>query len=196
MEVDQGAPLGKEPFGSASWREMFKFVCREAARLGLEVNMNNDAGWCGSGGPWIKPEQSMQKLVWTEATAQGGKPVELQLGQPKAVRNYYEDIAVLAFPTPRGPAWRIGDQKEIDAKAAFRLANDQPTRIRWPEAPDGTAIPKDKILDISEKMDKNGKLVWNAPAGRLDHHAPGPYDNRQGQPPRPQSAAAAWSATS
>ena len=38
----------------------------EAERLGLEVNMNNDAGWNGSGGPWITPELSMQKIVWTE----------------------------------------------------------------------------------------------------------------------------------
>jgi hypothetical protein len=28
--------------------------------------MNNDAGWCGSGGPWFMPELSMQKVVWTE----------------------------------------------------------------------------------------------------------------------------------
>ena len=31
--------------------------------------MNNDAGWCGSGGPWITPELSMQKVVWTETAS-------------------------------------------------------------------------------------------------------------------------------
>ena len=51
---------------SPQWRELFKHVVAEAQRLGLEVNMNNDAGWNGSGGPWIKPEQSMQKVVWSE----------------------------------------------------------------------------------------------------------------------------------
>jgi hypothetical protein len=63
MEVDQGAPVGEAAFMGTEWRELFKFAVAEAGRLGLEVNMNNDAGWNGSGGPWIKPEQSMQKVV-------------------------------------------------------------------------------------------------------------------------------------
>ena len=66
MEVDQGAPVGPVGFMSGRWRELFKHVVAEAGRLGLEVNMNNDAGWNGSGGPWIKPEQSMQKVVGSE----------------------------------------------------------------------------------------------------------------------------------
>lgn len=57
MEVDQGAPLGPVAFMSPPWRELFKHVVAEAERLGLEVNMNDDAGWNGSGGPWIKPPQ-------------------------------------------------------------------------------------------------------------------------------------------
>ena len=63
MEVDQGAPVGPADFMGSQWRELFKHVVGEAQRLGLEVNMNNDAGWNGSGGPWIKPEQYMQKVV-------------------------------------------------------------------------------------------------------------------------------------
>ena len=179
MEVDQGAPLGKQPFGSDSWREMFKFVCSEAARLGLEVNMNNDAGWCGSGGPWITPAQSMQKLVFSEVrVAVSGRPVELTIKQPQAVKDYYEDIAVLAFPTARDPAWRFGDAKQIQSKAAFTPANNQATRAKWPNVPAGVAIPKDKILDITDKMDKRGKLAWDAPAGdwtiiRLGHTTTG-----------------------
>ena len=30
--------------------ESYQLAARLAARLGLQVNMNNDAGWCGSGG--------------------------------------------------------------------------------------------------------------------------------------------------
>ena len=54
MEVAQTnlmAPVGRVAFASPQWREMFKHVVAEAGRLGLQVNMNNDAGWCGSGGP-------------------------------------------------------------------------------------------------------------------------------------------------
>src|SRR5262245_10082332 len=61
MEVDQGTPKGPIAFGSTAWVNLFKHVCNEANRLGMQVSMNNDAGWCGSGGPWITPELSMQK---------------------------------------------------------------------------------------------------------------------------------------
>src|ERR1035441_4573236 len=50
MEVDQGAPKGPARFASPQWRELFKFMVSEANRLGLEVNMNNDAGWGGAAG--------------------------------------------------------------------------------------------------------------------------------------------------
>src|SRR5881392_2725076 len=60
MEVDQGAPMGPHRMMSTSWRELFTFATQEAHRLGLQINMNNDGGWCGSGGPWITPELSMQ----------------------------------------------------------------------------------------------------------------------------------------
>ena len=85
MEVDQGAPLGPVGFMSPAWRELFRHVVAEAGRLGLEVNMNNDAGWNGSGGPWIKPSQSMQKVVWSEAEFAGPRRVEAVLPKPPAV---------------------------------------------------------------------------------------------------------------
>lgn len=65
MEVD-GQPIGTVAFASEQWRDMFKFACEEASRLGLEINMNDAAGWTGSAGPWITPEMSMQsRVVWS-----------------------------------------------------------------------------------------------------------------------------------
>ena len=102
MEVDQGAPVGDVPFAGPKWLELFKHVCPRPSGSGIEVNMNNDAGWNGSGGPWIKPELSMQKIVWTETQVEGPQAFQEKLPQPQTVANYYEDIAVMAFPTPAG----------------------------------------------------------------------------------------------
>ena len=104
MEVDQGAPLGPADFAGPLWRELFRHACKEAHRLGLEINMNNDAGWCGSGGPWITPELSMQRVVWTETVVEGPKSFAGLLARPEAVRDFYEDIAVLAMPATDGKA--------------------------------------------------------------------------------------------
>jgi hypothetical protein len=109
MEVDQGTPKGAYVFGSTEWRDLFNFMLKEANRLGLKVNMNNDAGWCGSGGPWMTAEKSMQKIVWTETVVQGGKKYDGELPQPTAVNDYYEDIIVLAIPTPDGDDKKVSD---------------------------------------------------------------------------------------
>ena len=81
---------------------MFKHVCAEAKRLGLQVNVNNDDGWSGSGGPWITPELSMQKVAWSETMVEGPSHFHGRLAQPQAFTNYYRDIAAFAFPTPAG----------------------------------------------------------------------------------------------
>src|SRR5512143_3490622 len=98
----------------AEWRALFMHAVAEAQRLGLEINMNDDAGWNGSGGPWITPEQSMQKVVWTEAEVKGPARFEGLLAQPEAVRGYYRDIAILAFP-------KVGDFRipDIKGKASY-----------------------------------------------------------------------------
>ena len=40
-------------------------------------------GWCGTGGPWIKPEQSMQHLVASETTTGGPARFDAVLPRPQ-----------------------------------------------------------------------------------------------------------------
>lgn len=165
MEVDMGAgnPIGLVAFASPAWRELFKHVCREANRLGLQVNMNNDAGWCGSAGPWITPELSMQKVVWTETDVEGSRQIDLKLPRPQAVADFYRDIAVLAYPTPANP-FRIA---QIDLKSLeYHAGGDEFSLAAWPAAPKDAIIHRDRIVDLTAHLDKDGKLAWNAPAGK------------------------------
>jgi hypothetical protein len=159
MEVDQGAPLGPVGFMSPEWQDLFQHVAAEAGRLGLEVNMNDDAGWNGSGGPWIKPEQSMQKVVWSEAGFAGPKRVEADLAQPEAVAGYYQEIAVLAFPTPGD--YRIDG---IEGKAAYTVGHVGSSSEK--KLPAEMVIDRDRIVDLSARMDDRGHLAWDAPPGQ------------------------------
>lgn len=174
MDVDQGTPasFNGSRFGDAAWYELFKFACEEAHRLGIEINMNNDAGWCGSGGPWITPELSMQVVVWSNASVAGGQPVKVQLPTPEAKMNYYRDIAVLAFPTPSaeksGPGYRIPDlhgategDEHPEAGAKYNI----PTRTDWKTIPAAQLISKSSILDVTEKIDEHGALQCELPEG-------------------------------
>jgi hypothetical protein len=58
------------------WWEMVVFTTREADRLGLRIAMNACDGWALAGGPWIKPEMSMQEVTWTTTSLTGGKSCE------------------------------------------------------------------------------------------------------------------------
>jgi hypothetical protein len=182
MEVDQGAPVGPAAFMGAEWRELFKFAVAEAGRLGLEVNMNDDAGWNGSGGPWIKPEQSMQKVVWTETGVAGLRRFDGKLAQAEADHGFYRDIAVLAFPTPGD--YRIAD---IKSKALYERRDVPPAAET--KLPSGMTIAPDEITELTAKMGSDGHLAWEVPAGkwtilRLGHtgtgaeNAPAPASGR------------------
>ena len=174
MEVDQGIPKGPVRFGSPQWRELFKHVVAEAGRLGLKVNMNNDAGWCGSGGPWIKPEHAMQKLVWTETAVEGPRRFEGPLPQPETVANFYRDAAVLAFPTPPADA----DPKtrariaRIDAKnMAYRRNiaprdNNLTAPGQYAALPADAVVPREGVVDLTARLGKDGRLAWDVPAGQ------------------------------
>ncbi len=169
MEVDQGTPKGAADFGKPGWRKLFQHVCSEASRLGLQVNMNNDAGWCGSGGPWITPDLAMQKLTWSETNLVGPLHFEGVLAEPTATMSYYKDIAVFAFPTPKRDE-RISD---IAAKAAFTPQHVAPAD-KWPAAPADATIPRFDVRLISAQLGAHGAFSWEVPAGnwtvlRLGH---------------------------
>ncbi len=105
MEADNGGILpGAVKFMSKEWWQMTRHAISEAHRLGLELHITNCGGWAGSGGPWITPEQGMQMVVTSELAVQGPVHCSAVLPRPKVKRDYYRDIAVLAFPTPRGEA--------------------------------------------------------------------------------------------
>ena len=58
LEVDLGLPRGPVKFMSPEWRQLFAHAVHEAERLGIEIILASGPGWCGTGGPWVKPEQS------------------------------------------------------------------------------------------------------------------------------------------
>ncbi len=187
MEVDVGIPRGPVRFMSEEWRGLFKHAVSEAERLGLEITLNAGPGWTGSGGPWIKPEESMQHLVASETRARGPARFDAFLSRPeprrpffgeggllpdqeKARKEFFRDVAVLAFPTPQGDA-RIAD---IDEKALYLRApfSSQPgvkpslaAPADHPVLPPGQCIARDRIVDLTAKLSPGGRLVWDVPEG-------------------------------
>jgi hypothetical protein len=54
------------PILSEEWWSIVGLTLNEASRRDLDIWFQVCPGYATSGGPWIKPEHSMQKLVWCE----------------------------------------------------------------------------------------------------------------------------------
>lgn len=160
MEVDQGAPLGPVSFASDRWRELFRHVVSEADRLGLKVNMNNDAGWCGSGGPWITPNVAMQRLVWTETPATGSTTFDGTLPQAPSVVGYYRDVAVLAYPTP-DVEYRVENLPGLSGV----VRQDAASPAEWPALPEDKVVSASTVVNLTSHMGPDGHLTWTVPPG-------------------------------
>jgi hypothetical protein len=101
-------------FMSPEWLDAVKHAASEAKRLNLEMTIFSSAGWSLTGGPWVKPEEAMKKLVWSGINTEG--PVKFSSALPvppsaegpignlgRSAQNgepgFYKDCIVLAFRT-------------------------------------------------------------------------------------------------
>ncbi|HEY0679523.1 MAG TPA: glycosyl hydrolase [Chitinophagaceae bacterium] len=86
---------------SPEWWDMIRFAVQESKRTGIKLGFHVSDGFALAGGPWITPQLSMQKVVWSEKNIRGGLFNEI-LTQPETLEGYYRDIAVFAYPSPPG----------------------------------------------------------------------------------------------
>ncbi len=98
-----GVPRGPVDLLSPEWMDLVHHAMAECDRLGLGFGMAAGDGWTQLGGPWITEEESMQVITWSEKTVEGPAPLAVQLPPPSTRRDYFRDIAVLAFPS-EGPS--------------------------------------------------------------------------------------------
>ncbi|ALK95455.1 hypothetical protein AB595_21290 [Massilia sp. WF1] len=91
-------------YGSPAWQADLRLAASEAERLGLEFAIASSPGWSLTGGPWVRPEQAMKKLVWSETTVEGGATPRLPA--PPAVAGPFQDLAAAPAAGPHpAPGW-------------------------------------------------------------------------------------------
>jgi hypothetical protein len=97
--LGQYGPDGGVHFNSEAWWDDMHFAMTEAGRLGLELGVEDCQGWSSSGGPWVKPEDAMKMLVWSETQVGTGSPSVITVPQPQTRHGFYRDVAVVAYPS-------------------------------------------------------------------------------------------------
>lgn len=81
------------------WWDITEQAIRTAGKVGIDIGMFNSPGWSQSGGPWVKPSQSMRYLAGDELHVKGPQQFSKKL---VASKPDFQDVAVLAFPAPSG----------------------------------------------------------------------------------------------
>jgi hypothetical protein len=108
---------------SPEWLARFRFAAAECARLGMTLEVNVSNGFV-AGGPWITPELAMQRLVASEMTVEGGKRIRVKPPKPRSRPEFYQDVALLAYPasagSEAGPEPAVScDDDGVDLEAMF-----------------------------------------------------------------------------
>lgn len=64
-------PYGDGTYNSDLWWETMHRALKVAGDLDIEIGIFNCPGWSQSGGPWIKPEESMRHIVTAQTEVSG-----------------------------------------------------------------------------------------------------------------------------
>ena len=115
------------------WR-MVDCALTQADSLGLGMGIHVCDGFALAGGPWIAPDESMQKVVFCDTIVSGGHHHFL-MQKPQHYENYYEDIAAYAIPI-RGERLEVRGQRivtspEVTINAKGVYCADEPCWIQY-----------------------------------------------------------------
>ncbi len=89
----------------------------------------------------------------------------------KEWQNFYEDVAVLAFPTP-DTSEKISDiyEKALYYRAPYSsvagVKSYLPSLAEYNSLPAKDIISKKQILDLSDKLNSDGSIDWTVPEGK------------------------------
>ncbi len=160
------APMGPL-FMSEEWRELFRHAIKEADRLGITVGVNLCHGW-DAGGTWVTAKHAAKTLVWSSMQVEGAERKTLKLPRPEVwEKDYYRDVAVLAYPQPDDRA-KDAKIKNWELKAARKFAFCPPERFYEyePSEPGEAHCKSDQTIDLTERLGRDGRLDWEVPLGK------------------------------
>ena len=186
LEVNIGVPRGPVDFMSEQWQDNFTHAVHTADTLGMEIILGTGPGWSGSGGPWIEPSLSMQHLRTSSVEVQGpavftgilpvpeprtpGRFAGLSDTLARLRQEWYADVAVLAFPTPKetNPP-ELLDIKNLNETQPYSIWKHVPRFIEskadYPEPPASATIDPDHFMDLTSRLQPDGTLEWDVPEG-------------------------------
>ena len=144
LNVDSGpgnCPWPDQTYHSQKYFDAIKHAAAEADRLGMTIGLANAPGYTGTGGPWVTEEQNMRRLVWTQKDIEGPQKLDITLPRPNSAQS--------------GISFGKGDMPS-------KIYDDIAVLV----VPAGKTITLKQVVDLSARMQPDGHLAWDAPAGK------------------------------
>jgi alpha-L-rhamnosidase len=153
-----GDVKGPVKFVSPQWWDLMRHTVREADRLGLKINLSNGSGWSHSGGPWIRPSDSMQRLDMSQEVLWEGP------GRKEMTISREALIGVVGYRlNGAGPTRLLGGG--LKAGASSTQAGQGLTNT----------LDSSSCVSLTDKVDASGRLIWDVPEGtwsvQVFHHS-------------------------
>ena len=135
------------------WWKLVRYAAEESKRLGMDFGMFNGPSYESSGGKWITPELSMQEIIWSTDTITGNRTVDIQLPKPTVNPRANQDYPVF------NPETGLVEYPLIEARKTYYKD------IAVLALPATGFVSKSSVIDLTDKLQPNGKILWEAPAG-------------------------------
>jgi hypothetical protein len=134
---EEPIPAGPAFLGPESLKAVNHAV-DEANRLGLHLGIVASSSW-NAGGSWVQPRDAMKGFYHSEITLNG--PAKLS--------------QVLPFPKCNAPKGADG----------LPLYYKEIAVLAFPQSPDKVIRDTAAVINLSDKMDRDGRLTWEVPPG-------------------------------
>lgn len=148
---------------SPQWMNMLDYTLKEAKRLNLGIDMANSSGWI-FGGPWITDNDASKTIVYKTYAVSGGEELKetiscQQEAKVRTANNKPVSMDQLVQP--------LSANKDLQSLALDKVQFPikLPLQLLMAYADYGSK------LDLTSKVDANGKLNWTAPRGKWTLYA-------------------------
>lgn len=150
-------------FLSPEWMKMFEHTLKEAKRLNMGIDFANAASW-PFGGPWVNETDASKYVAFKTYTIKSGETLseKIEYIQEPFIRwngTYRADIKAIIDPVYKNP--------DLQLLAIDQIRFEKPLPLSALMAFSGDS----KIVELTDKVDKEGKLHWTAPAGEWTLYA-------------------------
>ena len=151
------------PFLSKEWMDIFGHTLNEGKRLNLGIDLANATGW-PFGGPWIGDEDACKNMQVKMYVLNGGETLKdtIKFIQEPLVRTEnYKQVKIEDVLQP------VSTNKNLQALSIdqIRFSRSLPLQTLMAYSDAGENI------DLTNKVDANGRLNWTATAGKWNLYA-------------------------